>query len=152
MRIIGAIALVLSVAVLLFAAAQQTPKPEIPVLPTERDQFGGRPGTFHFVTNEQTMADAAELQKAVAALELLDKKLAGADRSTQERLSPELQTLKAFVVGVQSKQSRSAGDTAKQIEDRLTAAKGKFMCGACHGHGMGMMHGRGMRMMGGKAN
>jgi hypothetical protein len=133
---------------LLTLAASQTPKVEVPVLPTERDQFGGRPGTFHFITNEQTMASLAELQKAFAALDSLDRQLAMLDPAVRNKLSPDLAQLRAFTTGVHDRGSGNAGKTAGEVEQRLNASKGKFMCGACHGHGMGMMmHGRGMGNM-----
>lgn len=144
MKVITTVAVILAVSFLVYAAGQDSVKVSVPVLPTERDQFGGRPGSFHFVTNEQTMADAVELQKAFAALDSIDKKLASSTPSNREQLAPELQMLRSFVSGVHSRTGQSAGDTARQIEERLNASKGKFMCGACHGHGMGMMHGGGM--------
>lgn len=148
MRLIAVTALVISIVFLALAATQQSQKIEIPVLPTERDQFGGRPGTFHFVTNEQAMADAAQLQKAAAAVDGIEKKLATLDSATREQFNPELVTLKTFLMDVNANRSRTAGESAGAIEQRLNAAKGKFMCGACHGHGMGMMHGGGMGPMG----
>ncbi len=128
------------VVLLAFAATAQSPKIDVPTLPTEKDQFGGRPGTFHFVTNEQTMADAASLKQAFAALDHLDSSLESLDRKTRDSLAPDLQTLRQFATDVHARRSNSAGKTAAEIEVRLNEAKGKFMCGACHGHGM--MHGQ----------
>jgi hypothetical protein len=145
MKIIGVVALIFAVSILVVAAGQEPVKIQVPVLPTERDQFGGRPGSFHFVTNEQTMADAAELQNAFSALDRIDKRLASADKSTLESIAPELKTVRSFVSRVNARRNQTAGDTAKEVEERLNASKGKFMCGACHGHGMGMMHRGGMR-------
>jgi hypothetical protein len=116
---------------------------QAPVLPTARDQFGGRPGSFHFITNEQAMADAAELQKALAAIESLDAKLAASDHTTRDRLSPEVQAVRTYVLTLQAQQTRSAGDTARMVEANLNASKGKFMCGTCHRGDMSMMNGRG---------
>lgn len=131
--------------VFLAIAASQTPKVEVQKLPTQVDEFGGRPGTFHFVTNEQTMANMAELQKTFAALESLDAALAKLDPATRSKLSPDVQQLRAFANGVHRQASGSAGKTAGEVEQRLNDSKGKFMCGACHGHGMGkMMHRRPM--------
>ena len=144
MRSIAVVALVVSVVLLTFAATQQPVKINVPVLPTERDEFGGRPGTFHFVTNEQTMAEAADLQKAVSAVAAIEEKMAALTPSERERFAPELNTLKTFVAQVDSSRNSSAGKTAAEIEQRLNASKGKFMCGACHGQGMGMMHRGGM--------
>lgn len=150
MKIVGAVALILAVSLFVFAAGQDSVKVQVPVLPTERDQFGGRPGSFHFVTNEHTMTDAAELQKAFAALDSIDKQLATSDKTTSDRLAPELKALRSFVTRVNDRRNQTAGDTAKGVEERLNASKGKFMCGACHG--MGMMHRGGMGMAGAQAN
>ena len=130
---------VFSLVLLAFAASPQSPKIDVPTLPTDKDQFGGRPGTFHFVTNEQTMADATSLKQAFAALDHLDASLAALDTKTRDTLAPDLQTLRQFATDVHARRSTSAGKTAAEIEARLDQAKGKFMCGACHGHGM--MHG-----------
>ncbi len=131
---------VFSLVLLAFAANPQSPKFDVPTLPTEKDQFGGRPGTFHFVTNEQAMADAASLKQAFAALDHLDASLAAFDSKTRDSLAPDLQTLRQFATDVHARRSTSAGKTAAEIEARLNGAKGKFMCGACHGHAM--MHGQ----------
>lgn len=138
------IAVLFSLVFLAFAANPQSPKVEVPTLPTAKDQFGGRPGTFHFVTNEQTMADAASLKQAFAALDHLDAALASLDKKTRDNLAPDVQALRQFATDVHASRSTSAGKTAAETEVRLNEAKGKFMCGACHGHGM--MHGRGMGM------
>lgn len=138
--------LVLSVLFLIaligFAAPQQSPKIEVPQLPTERDQFGGRPGTFHFVTNEQTMADAEEMREAFAALDRLDTNIAALPPKDRDRLASDAKLLRNFAMNVHNGRQATAGKTASEIEARLNAAKGKFMCGACHGPG-GM---RGMHM------
>lgn len=144
MKVVLAVALILAISLFVFAAGQDSVKVQVPVLPTERDQFGGRPGTFHFVTNEQTMTDAAELQKAFAALDAIEKQLGTSDKPTRDRLAPEVKTLRAVLSGVHAQRNQTAGDTAKGVEERLNASKGKFMCGACHG--MGMMHRGGMGM------
>ena len=128
---------VVFIAVLASAVLQQSPKVDVPVLPTERDQFGGRPGAFHFVTNEQAMADAAQLQQAFAALDRLEQSRALTGSAAQA----DLKTLRGFLLAVHAQQTATAGETAKVVEQHLNAAKGKFMCGACHGHGM--MRGRG---------
>jgi hypothetical protein len=144
MRFLAIVAVLFSLVLLAFAANPQSPKVEVPTLLTDRDQFGGRPGTFHFVTNEQTMSDAATLKQAFAALDRLDASVATLDKNTRVNLSADLQVLRQFTTDVHSRRSGSAGKTAGQIEVRLNEAKGKFMCGACHGHGM--MHGGGMGM------
>lgn len=130
---------VFSLVLLAFAASPQSPKIDVPTLPTEKDQFGGRPGTFHFVTNEQTMADATSLKQAFVALDHLDASLAALDSKTRDSLAPNVQALRQFATDVHTRRSTTAGKTAADIEARLNEAKGKFMCGACHGHGM--MHG-----------
>jgi hypothetical protein len=138
--------LVLSVLFLIaligFAAPQQSPRIEVPQLPTERDQFGGRPGSFHFVTNEQTMADAAEMKDAFAALDRLDSNIATLQAKDRDRFANDAKLLRTFATNVHNGRHTSAGETASEIEARLNASKGKFMCGACHGPG-GM---RGMHM------
>lgn len=140
-----AVVIIIGCLCLLTLAASQSPTGDVPALPTERDQFGGRPGTFHFVTNEQTMANMAEMQKAFAALDSLDQQVALLDPATRNKLSTELAQLRAFTTGVHNQSGGKAGKTAGEVEERLNASKGKFMCGACHGHGMGMMmHGRDM--------
>lgn len=137
----GAASFVLIILLLFFVlpATPQSPKIEVPTLPTERDQFGGRPGSFHFITNEQTMANLAELQKTYAALDALEREVAGLKPAVREKLSPQLAQLRAFANGVHAQGLANAGPTAGEVEERLNASKGKFMCGACHGHGM---HGR----------
>ncbi len=123
-------------------APQQSPKVDVPNLPTEKNQFGGRPGSFHFVTNEQTMADATQLQEAFAALDRLDSNIARLDPKVRDQYSKDMKTLRGFALAVHKQRSASAGTTASEVEQRLNEAKGTSMCGACHGHGM--MHGRGM--------
>jgi len=125
---------------LLATATPQSPKIEVPQLPTEVNQFGGRPGTFHFVTNEQTMANATELQKAFASLDALEREVSRISPAVRTRLQPQVEQLRAFALAVHAQNGTSAGETAAEVEERLNAAKGEFMCGACHGHGM--MHGR----------
>lgn len=126
-------------------APKQSPKIDVSTLPTERDQFGGRPGSFHFVTNEQSMADAAQLQRAFAALDRMDAGVAKLDPAKREQFSKDLETLRGFALSAHMQRTSTAGESASEVEDRLNQAKGKFMCGACHGHGM--MHG-GMQMRG----
>ena len=140
-----------AVAVLLFATVvagspQQSPKIEVPVLPTEVNQFGGRPGTFHFVTNEQAMADAAQLKAAFAALDRLDAATAKLAPATQERFAGDLKTIRALALTVNERRTGTAGKTAAEVEQVLNESKGNFRCGACHGPGM--MHGGGMGMHG----
>lgn len=135
---------VVSLVLLAFAANPASPNVQVPTLPTERDQFGGRPGTFHFETNEQTMADATSLKQAFAALDHLDVTLASLDKKTRDSVAPDVQVLRQFATDIHARRSASAGKTAAETEARLNQAKGKFMCGACHGHGM--MHGKGMGM------
>jgi hypothetical protein len=149
MKVLAVITLVASVVLFTFAASQQNATIDVPVLPTDRDQFGGRPGTFHFVTNEQTMANGAEDRKALAAVEAIDKRLNALSVAERDRLAPELTTIRNYVLAVDARRKTPAGKTAEEIEQRLNASKGKFMCGACHGHGMGMMHGGGMGRMDG---
>lgn len=122
-------------------ASSQTPKVEVPKLPTELDEFGARPGTFHFVTNQQSMVKMADMQKAFAALDSLDATMEKLDPRTRTQMSSEVKQLREFVNGVHAQSTANAGKTAGEVEERLNAAKGKFMCGACHGHGMGMMRG-----------
>lgn len=121
---------------LAWAATQEIAKFEVPVLPTERDEFGGRPGTFHFVTNEQKMADAAELKKAMEALGRIETAAQSMSKTERERFATDVAMVKQFATNVHLRRHGSAGTTAKEIEERLNASKGKFMCGACHGHGM----------------
>lgn len=124
-----------------FAVAQAN-KPvsvDVPVLPTEKDQFGGRPGSFHFETNEQTMANAADLKRAFEALDRLDVLANGKGDVDRAKLAQDLLLVRAFATNVHLARTSSAGESAKEVEARLTGAKGKFMCGACHGSGM--MHG-----------
>ena len=128
-------------------APQQSPKIDVPTLPTARDQFGGRPGSFHFVTNEQSMADAAQLQRAFAALDRLDAGVTRLDPAQREQFSMDLATLRSFALSAHMQRTTSAGETASEVEEHLDKAKGKFMCGACHGHGM-MRGGMQMRGMG----
>lgn len=125
-------------------------QPQAPALPTQPDQFGGRPGTFHFLTNEQAMADTAELQKALAAVQSLEAELAKLDNRSRDRLSPGVQALRSYLLNLQTRQAESAGDTARQVEANLNSSKGKFMCGACHRGDMGMMHRGRMGMMQGR--
>lgn len=139
-------ALVFVFAIIAVAVTQQSPKFDIPVLPTQKNEFGGRPGTFHFVTNEQTMADAAQLQQTFAALDRLETNISALDASTRARLQPELKTLRAFATSAYDRRASSAGPVASEVEQRLNDSKGRFMCGACHGHGM--MHGGSMHMRG----
>jgi hypothetical protein len=140
-----------AVAVLFFAglvagSPQQSPKIDVPVLPTEVNQFGGRPGTFHFVTNEQTMADAAQLKAAFAALDRMDAATAELAPVTRERFTADLKIVRAMALTVNERRTGSAGKTAAEVEQILNESKGNFRCGACHGHGM--MHGGGMGMQG----
>ncbi len=127
---------------------QQVQKAEAQVLDTHPDQFGARPGSFHFVTNEQSNVDAAQLKQAVAALDRLESSAAKLDPRMREQFVADLKTLRAVTDAFQERRTKPAGDTAAQVEQRLNAAKGQFMCGACHGHGM--MHGGGMGFMGGR--
>jgi hypothetical protein len=137
--------IVIGFLVVLALAASQTPKVEVPRLSTELDDFGARPGTFHFVTNEQSLSNAANLQKAFAALDSLDAATEKLDPRVRTRMSSDLNQLRQLVNDVHAQSIGNAGKTAGEVEERLNAAKGKFMCGACHGHGMGMMrHGRPM--------
>lgn len=138
---------VLLVAAFAIAASTPSPKIDVPSLPTERNQFGGRPGTFHFVTNEQTMADARALQQAFAALDRLDHRLGTLKPSVRNDFDNDLATLRSFAQQVYAKNTGNAGETAAMVEQRLNGAKGNRMCGACHGHGM--MHGGGMGHRGG---
>ena len=140
-----------AVAVLLTAAIatgapQQSPKIDVPTLPTERDQFGGRPGSFHFVTNEQAMADAVQLQLVFAALDRIDARISKLDPAMRDEFSSDMETLRGFALSCHMQRRTAAGATASDVEDRLNEAKGKFMCGACHGRGM--IHGGGMQMRG----
>jgi len=121
---------------LAWAATQEIAKFEVPVLPTERDEFGGRPGSFHFVTNEQKMADAAELKKAIEALGRIETAAHSMSKTERDRFAADVAMVKQFATNVHARRHGSAGTTAKEIEERLNASKGKFMCGACHGHGM----------------
>lgn len=121
---------------LAWAATQEIAQFEVPVLPTERDEFGGRPGTFHFVTNEQKMADAAELKKAMEALGRIETAAQSMSKTERERFATDVAMVKQFATNVHSRRHGSAGTTAKEIEERLNAFKGKLMCGACHGRGM----------------
>lgn len=138
-----ALLILLSIFVVLTVAVSQTHKVEIPKLSTEPDEFGARPGTFHFVTNEQTMANMAELQKTYAALESLEVTASKLDPAARLKMASDLKQLRAFVDQVHAQSQGNAGKMAGEVEERLNAAKGKAHCGACHGHGMGrMMHGR----------
>lgn len=125
----------LIMAVVIAVAQSNAPtKVEIPALSTERDQFGARPGTFHFVTNEQAIADAVEMKRAFEALDRLEAATTG--KSESAKMAEDLRVVRAFATNVQRERTSSAGDSAKAIEARLNAAKGNFMCGACHGPGM----------------
>jgi hypothetical protein len=139
MRFFLMCAVLFSLVLFVFAADSRSPQIDVPKLSTELDRFGARPGTFHFVTNEQTMADAAELKQVFAALDRIDQSVASLDKATRERLLPDLQTVRTFANNVNAHRTSSAGPTAAQAEQRLNDAKGNYMCGACHGHGM--MHG-----------
>ena len=124
-------------------ASSQTSKIIVPKLSTELDEFGARPGTFHFVTNEQTMVNMAEMQRAFAALDSIDANMGNLDPKIRTKLSTDVGQVREFVNSVNRQSTGNAGKTAGEVEEHLNAAKGKFMCGACHGHGMGMMrHGR----------
>jgi hypothetical protein len=125
------------------AASPPSPRIEVPVLPTEKNEFGGRPGTFHFVTNEQTMADARALKQAFAALDRLDDRVSGVETSGRAEFEKDLAILRSFAEQVHSRSDGTAGATAAKVEQRLNDSKGNRMCGACHGHGM--MHSGGMR-------
>lgn len=128
---------------------QQPPKSDTQLLDTHPDPFGARPGSFHFLTNEQSNADAAQLKLALAALERLESSATKLDPRTRDQFTSDLKTLRALATSFQERRTAPAGETAAQVEQRLNAAKGQFMCGACHGHGM--MHGGGMRgPMGGR--
>lgn len=135
---------------LIAIAGSRTPVVEVPKLSTQVNEFGGRPGTFHFVTNEQTMTNAAELKKAFAALDALDAKLEKMKVADRDQLSGDVGQLRTFAMQVHEQSNQSAGKSAAEVESRLNEAKGKFMCGACHGHGMGMMMHRGGTGMGEK--
>jgi len=138
--ILGLVA-VIGVAMLATAAPQTPSSIDVPVLPTEKDEFGGRPGSFHFVTNEQKMVDAAEMKRAMEALERLDARIATMKGSERATMSEDVKAVREFARNVHVRRTTSAGESAEAIEKRLNAAKGKFMCGACHGPGM--MHGGG---------
>ncbi len=131
-------------------ATQQSARIEVPNLPTERDQFGGRPGVFHFVTNEQAMSDARDLKEAVEALDRIQAGMASLNAPARELMQGDLLRVRQFAMNVHAARTTNAGTTASQVESRLNESKGKFMCGACHGHGM--MHGGGMQMRGGAQN
>lgn len=141
MRILVVSAIV--VAVVLLVAGQTPSSIDVPKLSTELDRFGARPGTFHFVTNEQTMSDAKDLKDAVAALDRLDGATAKLDPRVRLTLQPDLRVVRDFALNVHSRRIGSAGPKAAEVESRLDDAKGNYMCGACHGHSM--MHGRPMQ-------
>jgi hypothetical protein len=141
-RTLGILLAAAFLATLAFTLSDEKPVVTVPNLPIERNQFGGRPGTFHFVTNEQTMADARALQEAFASVDRLEANLAGVKEKDRAPLSADVRTLRAFLLELHRQRAASAGATAQEVELRLNAAKGNFMCGGCHGHAM--MHG-GMR-------
>ena len=153
MRTFAVVATFLIAVLLAFPLNQaSSPVVEVPKLSTALDDFGARPGTFHFVTNEQAMSDATELKQALTALDNLDSAVAALDKAARDRISPDLQVVRQFAVSVHQRRTNSAGTSAAEVEQRLNEAKGKFMCGACHGHGAmhKMMHGSGMGGMFGK--
>ncbi len=86
------------------------------------------------------MADAEALKKAFESLDSLEKQAAQLEPKSREGMLAEVRMLRTFASGVHARSTGSAGESAAEVEQRLNAAKGKFMCGACHGHGMGMMH------------
>jgi hypothetical protein len=135
--------LTLIIAAFALAASPSSPTIEVPILPTEKNEFGGRPGTFHFTTNEQTMADARALKLAFAALDSLDNRLSSLEPSRRAEFEKDLATLRSFAEQVHSGSKGTAGETAAKVEQRLNDSKGNRMCGACHGHGM--MHSGGIR-------
>ena len=125
-----------------FSALASNDKPinvAVPDLPTARDEFGARPGTFHFVPNEDAIAQAKQLQNAVGALNRLDSITGGMRTEDRRGMEEQLAILRTFAADVQRSRTTTAGDSAGRIEQRLNDAKGRYMCGACHGHGM--MHG-----------
>lgn len=140
MRFFAAL-LLLALALGATAVTQQKSKVEVPQLATERDETGARPGTFHFVTNEQTIADAKRLLEAYSAIERLETRAKSAKAEERKQIEADLQVLRTLADTMHERQTTSAGESAAAIEKRLNAAKGKFMCGACHGHGAMMeMH------------
>ncbi|HWR16326.1 MAG TPA: hypothetical protein VN577_15970 [Terriglobales bacterium] len=142
MTFLRASIVIIALLAIVFAADQKQPSFDVPVLSTEVNQFGGRPGSFHFVTNEQTMADARELKDAMAALDRLDAETSKLDFFSRQALEPDLRVVRKFALNVHLGRNSNAGPKAAEVEARLNEAKGNFMCGACHGHGMHqMMHG-----------
>ena len=133
-----AVFLIVGIAV---GSPRQSPKIEVPSLKVELDQFGGRPGSFYFVTNEQTMSDAVQLKESFAAMDRLEAFAASTASRNQPQLQQDLKTVRSFLLSVLERRNRPAGETAAGVEQRLNDAKGQYMCGACHGHGM--MGGRG---------
>lgn len=128
----AALLLILLLLLLLFprsvGVAQRFQQP--PEMP--RDLAGGRPGAFHFVTNEQARADRTELADLHLGVERVQRILPRiSDPVAQREVAAELERWSLHLARLS--QRGSAGPTAAVVESRLNQMKGQRSCGICHG-------------------
>ena len=99
-----------------------------------RDVTAGRPGSFHFVTNEQLRADRAEIADLRAGIDRVQRLLPSLrDPIAQREVANELERWSLHVARLEQRMNSSAGPTAATVEARLTQMKGQRNCAICHG-------------------
>ncbi len=103
--------------------------------PMPQELAGGRPGSFHFVTESQTAADRTELAELRASIDRVQNLLAAvSDAKLRQALQAELQKWQLHAARFEQRIYTNASPTAATAEARLNAIKGRHNCSVCHGN------------------
>src|SRR4051794_17905895 len=100
-----------------------------------RDVTAGRPGTFRFVTSEQSRADRAEVADLRVGIDRLQRLLPTLrDTIAQREIANELERWSLHAARLEQRMNSSAGPTAATVEAHLNQMKGQRNCALCHGN------------------
>ncbi len=103
--------------------------------PMPQELAGGRPGTFHFVTDSQIAADRSELAELRAGIDRVQNLLSVVtDPKLRQALQAELQKWQLHTARLEQRLYANASPTAATAESRLNAIKGRHNCSVCHGN------------------